>query len=329
MKKVKISTSFFFIIISCNFIMGSGRIITENGFEGCIELTNEEVRVVLEPNIGGRVLKYELNSNNILYVDSSQNGIKEKPEDAFIGPCAGRFDIGPNRIIPKREILWWGKWTAEITGDYSAKLTSQFDSATGVQLIREFKLSENSSKLVCRQVILNKSKETKRYCFWSRTFVDGGGMLFVPLNSNSRYPEKYLSYGHEKQIFFNPEKEDGLQISNNLFVLRGTPKYKKYSMDGTEGWIAYLSKDNMLFVKKYKVYTDKIYGDMTGCTATVWFKKDKICEIEPWGPWEVIKPGEQTSFSEEWYLYNFKKLQEDGNTRDSIINVIKPFILNK
>ena len=49
-------------------------IITQYGFNNCIELKNNEVRVVLEPNIGGRVLVYELNGKNVLYRDSTQDG---------------------------------------------------------------------------------------------------------------------------------------------------------------------------------------------------------------------------------------------------------------
>lgn len=57
------------LLFSFNSNFSQSRIITENEFKNCIELSNKTVRVVLEPNIGGRVLKYELNGINILYVD--------------------------------------------------------------------------------------------------------------------------------------------------------------------------------------------------------------------------------------------------------------------
>ena len=42
------------------------RIVAERKYPGCIELSNDSVRVVLEPNLGGRVIAYELNGKNVL-----------------------------------------------------------------------------------------------------------------------------------------------------------------------------------------------------------------------------------------------------------------------
>lgn len=219
----------------------------------------------------------------------------------YKGPSAGRFDFGPIRVMPKHDNLWWGRWEAEITGDYSAKMTSLVDSATGVQLVREFTLSKEGSKLVCTQTIINKSNTIKRYCFWGRTFVNGGGKCYVPLNPKSRYPKQYISYV-KKLLLYEPEREENLTITDNIFVMNKSSKYKKYVMDGEDEWMAYSSKDSLLFVKKFKVYPDKIYAEMTACTMSVWFSEDKIVEIEPMGPWEWINPGANSSFTEEWYL---------------------------
>ena len=41
------------------------RIITERKYANCIELYNDSVRVVLEHNLGGRVLVYALNGNHV------------------------------------------------------------------------------------------------------------------------------------------------------------------------------------------------------------------------------------------------------------------------
>jgi len=312
----------FVLLLSVTFVNAQSRILSENGFENCIELSNKSVRVVLTPSLGGRVLKYELNGLNILYVDSAQNGLTEKPKGMYKGPSAGRFDFGPTRVIPKHDNLWWGMWTSEITGNYAARLISQIDKATGVQLIRDFELDPESSKLKITQTILNKSNETKRYCFWGRTFVKGGGATFVPLNASSRFPKKYLAYGDQKEIFFDPEDEANLKVEKNVFVLNKESAYKKYVMDGEEGWMAYLSTDNQLFVKKFEVFPDKVYAEMTACTMSVWFSEDQIVEIEPMGPWEWIEAGESSSFVEEWYLVDFESKQ----TTDAILEKVEQMI---
>jgi len=132
------------------------------GYSGCVELSNSTTRVVLEPNCGGRIIEYSLNGKNSLYIDPEQNGWTYTPGEKGIGPCAGRCDIGPEKLVPSRPNLWLGKWTAKIIGPRAARLTSVEDKSTGVQLIREFKLDKNSSHLSFTQTIKNISNSTSQ-----------------------------------------------------------------------------------------------------------------------------------------------------------------------
>ncbi|MHC4880460.1 MAG: hypothetical protein ACYTGL_28755 [Planctomycetota bacterium] len=100
----------------------SARTITYFGYDKAIALRNATTRVVLCPQVGGRVLEYSLNGTNSLYLSDEEKAWKpgDRPEAS-----AGRFDIGPELVIPRRPTLWSGEWTGEITGPRSARLTSQ------------------------------------------------------------------------------------------------------------------------------------------------------------------------------------------------------------
>jgi hypothetical protein len=198
-----------------------------------------------------------------------------------------------------------GKYKAEITGLYSARLISKEDASTGVQLIRDFILSQNSSFLKCTQTIKNISNEQQRYGHWSRTFAEGGGICLVPLNPQSRYPLGYIIYGPGDVLDFRPKEEPNLRIRNGILEIIGPPSRPKFAMDVAEGWLAYISKNNLLFIKKFTVYPDKIYGEMAANNVSIWYKENQVCEIEPIGPWERIAPGESISFTENWWLFNF------------------------
>src|SRR5436190_4546758 len=71
-------------------------------YPNCFELSNADTRVTLCHQVGGRVLEYVWQGKNALYLD---------PEEAKWGTpggpkapaSAGRFDIGPEQIIPKRD----------------------------------------------------------------------------------------------------------------------------------------------------------------------------------------------------------------------------------
>ena len=109
---------------------------------------------------------------------SAQEGWKLQPgvndDGPEGGPAGGRFDIGPEMLNPPRPTLWLGSYTAEITGERSATLTSQPCEATGAQLVREFELAATGSGLSVTQRIRNVSDSTKKYFHWSRSFAHGG-----------------------------------------------------------------------------------------------------------------------------------------------------------
>lgn len=271
------------------------------GYNDCIRLENATTRVTLCPRAGGRVLEYALNGVNGLYLPPGQEGWEMGTDTRWAEMVAGRFDIGPEQTIPRHPLLWQGKWTGEIIGDRQARLTSQPDESTGVQLVREFTLDEKSSKLDCKQIIKNISQATKEYCHWSRTFGQGQGIVVIPLTEPSRFPNSYVMY--EPQSLINSKPVDpNIRKQDGFLVITGTPKYPKLGMDSSAGWFAYLMKNDLMFVKRFPVYPDRAYNEVAGLTISIWYPSGAMCELEPIGPREKLAPGQSSSFTETWFL---------------------------
>jgi len=305
------------------------KLITERLYPGCIELSNDSVRVVLEPNLGGRVLAYELKGKNVLYVDDSQDGLIYEGKN--LHPSGGRCDIGPEKTVPAHPLLYLGKWQARVTGDREAEMISQKDSVTGVQLIRKFRLAKSGSRLEFTQVIKNVSHSTKSYCHWSRTFVKGSGISLAPLNPQSRYPKKYIVYGPGNIMNFMPESEVSIRIREGILEILAPPSQPKIVTDTEQGWLAYITQDNQLFIKKYPVYPSRIYGEMAASTACVYYKP-LYCEIEPIGPMETIAPGKESTFTEYWYLFDCQyPADKKANLKElmTTINALRPSNLSQ
>ena len=271
------------------------------GYTGCICLENDNVRVVLSPQCGGRVLEYSWKGRNILYLNSKQDGWTDKNDKRKIDPYGGRFDIGPEMTIPKHPLLWMGKWDAKITGNRTACMISQQDTETGVQLIRTFRLAGNSSHLRCTQTILNVSQQVKNYCHWSRTLAVGGGICFIPNTADSRFPKSYIMYGPGATILYRPT-DPNIKVDKDLIEITGAPLYPKLGFDSYGGWLAYLAPNNLLFIKKFRVYPRRVYNEIAGLTISIYYYKDIMCELEPIGPREKIEPGHSASFTEDWWL---------------------------
>jgi hypothetical protein len=317
MKKNKLLFSLFSMIFFT--VSGSGqgsKFITSHGYENCIELSNGVCRVVLEPNCGGRVLVYEIEGKNALYVDPEQNGYMPEPDKwhsiPSLHPCAGRFDIGPEKIKPDTKLFWLGKWRGEITGEFSARLTSQVDEKEHLQLVRDFQLDPKTSKFKVIQTIKNLGDSPRKLSYWGRTFATGGGICIVPLSKPNRFPEGYLNYTDSVAMRFKNQPKDNIKLTDDYFLILGAIKLPKLVFDSDKGWLAYLTKDDLLFVKTYDYNKSYEYGEMAAVPLSIWYFENKVVELEPMGPWKWIDPKGESSFSETWHLlsYNYPKNKE-------------------
>lgn len=290
--------------------------VTWHGYLHAIEITNADCRVVLGPEVGGRVLEYSTGDKNILYVSKQEKAWQPGMKSAS---SAGRFDIGPELVIPRHDVLWNGKWTAEITGPLSVKMTSQPDDATGVQLERLFVLAKSGTYLQCSQTIRNISQQTRQWCHWSRTFAIGKGIVVIPLNPanqipQSRFPSQYVMYESRGLINVQPQ-DPAVRMVGNSLEIHATPAKPKLGFDSYAGIIAYQAPNDLLFVKKFSTYPERVYNEAAGLTISVWYPDRDMVELEPIGPREVIDPGESATFTEHWYLQAMP-FPEDGETVD-------------
>jgi hypothetical protein len=274
------------------------------GYKNCLCLENAHVRVTVCPQAGGRVLEYAWRGRNALYLDPSQQGWLHKPDIPAVDLCGGRLDIGPARVIPPHPDLWLGDWTGEITGEGIIRLTSMRDRATGIRLVREFTLAPDSSLLRCEQRMSNESDKPVTCCHWSRTLVVGGGIVLIPLTPDSRFPKSYIMYGPGPVMNFQPE-DPNIRIRDGFLEILGTPANPKLGMDSYAGWFCYLMRNDLIFVKRFSVYPDRVYSEMAGLTISIWYYKNEICELEPIGPREMLASGASASYTEEWELVPF------------------------
>ena len=271
------------------------------GYDDCIRLSNETVTVVLCPAAGGRVLEYARDGKNMLFLPPGNEGWTWQPDGPRGALDAGRFDIGPEKMVRRGKVLWMGSWDGEIIGDRTARLTSQFDELSGARLIREFELAETGTKLRCTQTIVNESDQPISLCHWSRTFAVGGGIAIVPRSPRGRFPNGYVMYEEGNRLQFKPE-DAHIQYDDQKVLVTAPPAFPKLGFDSHAGWLGYLAPHDQLFVKRFATYPDRAYNEFAGLTISVWYPEGDRVELEPIGPAEELNPGQQAAFTEEWWL---------------------------
>ncbi len=304
------------------------QLIETHGYKDCIEISNQDTRIVLEPSCGGRILYFEHKGVNLLYIDPEEDGYlfeEGKPPKSKLGPCAGRCDIGPEFTTPSHPELWLGKWTAKILDSETVEMISPEDPETGIQLTRYFALDQHLTKLKFTQVIKNISPDVKKYFHWSRTLCTGGGIAIAPLNPDSRYPKGYLTYGPGDVINLRPKPEANIVCQDGLLQITGPASVQKFAMDLSEGWLAYLTRDSRLLIKKFPIYSGRKYGELTGNNMSFWYQGEETCEVEPMGPEEILEPGQEADFTETWYAIEYPypgRIPIDEGEVRKIINML-------
>jgi hypothetical protein len=289
------------------------RIAPFHGYTKAIELMGGGARVVLCPEVGGRVLEFSVDGMDALFLDEAEKAWQPgRPTQS----SAGRFDYGPELTVIPHPKLWSGEWTGEITGDDSARLTSPKDEAAGIQLIRDFQLAGSGKDkanapfhLVCTQTIHNISKEVREVCHWGRSFSPGSGICLIPLGDRpSRFPSKYAMY-EDSAIINVRNTDDKIRERDGFLEILAPPRKPKLGFDSTAGWLGYLTPNNTLFVKRFATHPDRVYNEAAGLTLSVWYPTGPRIELEPIGPRERLQPGESATFTEDWWLFAYPSPQ--------------------
>jgi hypothetical protein len=123
----------------------------------------------------------------------------------------------------------------------------------------------------------------------------------IPISETSRFPNHYVMYEEGALINARPE-DDQIRIRDGFLEVLGAPRKPKLGFDSREGWLAYVMPNDNMFVKAFRVETDRVYNEVAGLTVSVWYPDGPMCELEPIGPMERLKPGESAFFTETWYL---------------------------
>ncbi len=277
-------------------------VVSFYGYDDCIRLSNDDVVVTLCPAAGGRVLEYSLDGKNMLYLPSGDEGWTYSENNKRGTMNAGRFDIGPEKMVKRGPLLWMGRWQAEIVGPRQAKMTSQVDPVSGVQLVRHFQLDADSTQLDCTQTIRNVSDRPVSLCHWSRTFAVGHGIAVVPRSPLGRMPQGYVMYTDGKTIGIDPS-DPNITVTQKDVVVTAPPKYPKLGFDSHAGWLAYLAPHDQMFVKRFRTFPQRSYNEVAGLTISIWYPQNKdMIELEPIGPAENLQAGQSASFTEQWWL---------------------------
>ena len=285
---------------------------TYGGWNDCLVLRGGDCKAIVVPAIGGRVLNYSINGENIIFDNPAGNGRTMLNSSNF---SAGGYqlDIGPElRGIPRHTWLWQGPWAWRIPRPFTAHVFSDPDQIVGVQLDKEIVIDPDTGELGLTQRMRNITSNEVSHCLWDRTLSKGGGFAMFPLNSRSRFKAGWsqrLGRGVPEYRYEGDKPSDErVRILDGVLVAQAKAlpgaRELKVGADSEAGWIAY-ARGKVLFVKYFPVFPKANYSD--GGNSVEFYCSERVAELEPISPEMKLKPNEAFSFPEKWVLIELDK----------------------
>jgi hypothetical protein len=260
-------------------------------------LTNGLVRVAAVPDIGGRLMAYDLADYSYLFVDPELTGkLFTAAENQGRGELADWKNYGGDKTWPAPQgwdgpgqwpgppdpILDTGRYhladLASTDDEAHIRMVSPIGSPTGVQITREACIRAGSSRLGLCLTFTNISESPIRWSIWDvvqlradrlgpegRLTYEPDCVVTAPANPHSRFPAGYdVMFGASDNPQWHVDREQGLFVGTYRFEIG------KVGLDSRGGWIAFANTaTGYAFTERFTVEPDGEYPD-AGADVECW-----------------------------------------------------------
>lgn len=221
------------------------------------ELSNKWVRVILVPQVGGRVMQVEFGGHPYLFVNPKYKGTYTPPAQA--SQAAHWINYGGDKVWPLPEGTgdaehWPGPLSDALDdGDYAFRVISEkpacivrlegpADSFTGLQYSREITIRPDSPEISFHAEMKNASAHSIRWSIQSVTQYDTADAsdaahynrsfwAFAPTNPHSAYLDRY-------HVRSGLADDPSFSIVDGLFSLHWLYLENEVWLDSDANWIA-------------------------------------------------------------------------------------------
>jgi hypothetical protein len=278
-----------------------------------ITLQNDLVQVVAVPDIGGRIMAYDLGRHPFFFVDPDLAGKLYSPEEnQGDGSLAAWKNYGGDKTWPSPQgwdndeqwhgppdpVLDSGRYTlagqGAFDGSASISMVSPPDARTGVQITRKITLFPASTRIILDLSFTNITDKPIRWSIWdvvqlnaSRRMPDGsltyepGCTVTAPLNPRSKFPEGYyVMFGEPDNPQWKVDRDQQLVVADYAWEI-GKIGSDAYAPDGRSGWIAFSNTaQGFAFAERFQVFPEEEYPD-DGSTVECWtVGKGKVANLD-------------------------------------------------
>ncbi|HYD47120.1 MAG TPA: hypothetical protein VEB21_02165 [Terriglobales bacterium] len=279
-----------------------------HGWPNSYRLSNGSIEAVVVTDVGPRIIELRLaGGENLL---QPREGIGQSGESTYRFRGGWRLWIAPERHETTYD-LDNSPCRVEMIGNSGLRVIGPPQPRAGIQKTIEIELFADQPRLRLVSTIKNIGADTVEYAPWSLPVLRAGGRAFVPFDvgdpnafdatrslilwSYTKIADPRYRFG-DRLIEIDHRK---VQAPADDAAKRRSDE-SKIGVDSRQGWSAYLL-DGTLFLKRFPPQPGR-YPD-GGSTIEV-YSNHKFLELEHLGPLTLLKPGEEMTLPEEWWLFD-------------------------
>ncbi|MBN2411550.1 T9SS type A sorting domain-containing protein [candidate division KSB1 bacterium] len=265
------------------------------------------------PDIGARIMQYDLGGHKSIYVNNNELGKTYTPENNNVWPNFGGFKNWPapqsRWSWPPPPILDYGKYETEIISDtpdsVSIRVSSPVEKwdAPGIRFVRLLTIYKGSSRVKVDQTMVNEGSVKENWSMWDITqcIVNHPGKsdfenfwVYFTINPDSRYGDDGVRWDKSSGAWVG-------EVAPGIYGVQFENENKKIFADSHEGWICYVDElDGYAYAKTFELFKEGNYPD-EGAHVEVWIDGDYL-EVEVVSPVvELAANGGNYTFTENWW----------------------------
>lgn len=265
-------------------------------------MRNGIATLVAVPNIGGRIMAFNLGDYPFFFVDPDLAGkLFSAEENQGDGSLVAWKNYGGDKTWPSpqgwdNEDQWHGPPDPVLdSGRYSivdmenngrtasVQMASPLDPRTGMQINRKITLHQGSGRATLHLSFKNISKRPRRWGIWDvaqlnagQTLADGdlapdtSCAVTAPLNPQSKFPKgHWVMFGAPDNPQWKVHRDLGLVVADYAWEI-GKIGIDACAPDAKSGWVAFSNvAQGYAFTERFPIYPGQEYPD-DGSTVEVW-----------------------------------------------------------
>lgn len=276
--------------------------------------TNGIITLATVPDIGARIMQYDLDDHEFFYVNPAEIGKTYIPsQGGFHGFGGYVVWPGPQNSRwgwPPPPVLDYGAYESEIVQNTvdstSVSVSSEIEQwqAPGLRFERTMTVYKGTSRVRVDQSMINEASEEQSWSIWDVTQTVANSprddfWVYFPINPNSEHGEDGVYFRDN----LNSTAWQG-EVAPGIYGVVFRPEGKKLFADPHKGWIGYTDEgESKAYIKTFKIFEGEIYpGDNGGGRVQVYLGTSNF-EVEVASPIaDLAANGGRYSFRQDWYV---------------------------